>query len=316
MNQILMVENKKMNNKKFKGSSAPTEIKKIIRFFAVAIIVFATFMISHSSYALYVDSKGKNTSNLAKVNIIRKNDTLIVDVGSEYTIKKFKYNWKNSEQTSITEESKSFQEEIILPSGNNLLTIVLEDETGRAVTYSKEIILDGVDINKPKIEINQAQGASIRISAIDETKIEYMTYKIDDGTEKRIDKNNENDKTIEYIVNEIPRGEHTIYVKAIDSAGNIEEMEAPVIVSSERPTIKNIRVDQETSKIIIEATDADGIASIEVNLNGAVYKMNDVNRKEAVFSLDVKQGKNTISIKLTNVNGLTAEGATEFEYAG
>ena len=316
MNQILMVENKKMNNKKFKGSSAPTEIKKIIRFFAVAIIVFATFMISHSSYALYVDSKGKNTSNLAKVNIIRKNDTLIVDVGSEYTIKKFKYNWKNSEQTSITEESKSFQEEIILPSGNNILTIVLEDETGRAVTYSKEIILDGVDINKPKIEINQAQGASIRISAIDETKIEYMTYKIDDGTEKRIDKNNENDKTIEYIVNEIPRGEHTIYVKAIDSAGNIEEMEAPVIVSSERPTIKNIRVDQETSKIIIEATDADGIASIEVNLNGAVYKMNDVNRKEAVFSLDVKQGKNTISIKLTNVNGLTAEGATEFEYAG
>lgn len=315
MNQILMVEDKK-KSKKTRGTSTPTEIKTIVRFFAIAIIVFAVFIISHSSYALYVDAKGNNTSNLAEVGITRKNDTLIVNVESEYTVEKFKYNWKNSEQTSITEESKSFQEEIILPSGNNVLTIVLEDETGRAVTYSKEIILDGVDINKPKIEINQAQGASIRINAIDDTKMEYITYKIDDGEEKRIDKNNEGDKTIEYIVNEIPRGEHKIYVTAVDSAGNTEEMESPVIVSSERPTIKNIRIDQPTGKIIIEAADADGIASIEVNLNGAVYKMDNVNRKEATFSLDVKQGKNTISIKLMNVNGLTAEGATEFDYAG
>ena len=44
--------------------------------------------------------------------------------------------------------------------------------------------------------------------------------------------------------------------------------------------------------------------------------MNDVNRKEAAFSLDVQQGKNTISIKITNINGLSAEGATEFDYAG
>lgn len=316
MNQILMVENnKKKKSKKSRGSSAPTEIKKIVRFFAIVIIVFALCIIGHSSYALYRDAKGNNTSNLAKVDIVRQNDTLIVSVESEYIVNKFKYNWNNSEQTSITEESKSFQEEIILPNGNNVLTIVLEDETGRAVTYNKEIVLNGVDISKPRVEINQAQGASIRINAIDETKIEYITYRIDDGEEKRIDKNNEEDKTIEYIVNEIPRGEHTLYVTAVDSAGNIEEVESPVIVSSERPTIKNIRVDQPTGKIIIEAADADGIASIEVNLNGAVYKMNDVNRKEAAFSLDVKEGKNTISIKLTNVNGLTAEGATEFDYA-
>ena len=74
-------------------------------------------------------------------------------------------------------------------------------------------------------------------------------------------------------------------------------------------------IDQENAKIIIEASDVDGLRSIEVNLNGAVYTMNDVNRTEATFSLDIQEGKNTISIKLTNVNGLTAEGATEFDYA-
>ena len=316
MNQILMVENKKKRkSKKIKNNSGPIEIKNIVRFFAIVIIVFSLCIICHSSYAIYRDAKGNNTENLPIINISRVNDTLIVDVQSNYIINKFKYNWQNSEQTSISEEMKSFQEEIILPNGNNVLTIILEDETGRAVTFSKEIILDGIDVIKPTVEIKQGQGATIRINAVDETKIEYLTYQIDDGEEIRIDKNNEDDKIIEYVVNDIPRGEHTIYVTAVDSFGNTETSESPIIVSSDRPTIKNISIDKETHKILIEASDVDGIQSIEVNLNGQVYNMNDVNRKEAVFSLSLKDGKNTISIKLTNVNGLTAEGATEFDYA-
>lgn len=316
MNQILMVENKKKSkSKKIKNNSGPIEIKNIVRFFAIVIIVFSLCIICHSSYAIYRDAKGNNTENLPIINISRVNDTLIVDVQSNYIINKFKYNWQNSEQTSISEEMKSFQEEIILPNGNNILTIILEDETGRAVTFSKEIILDGIDVIKPTVEIKQGQGATIRINAVDETKIEYLTYQIDDGEEIRIDKNNEDDKIIEYVVNDIPRGEHTIYVTAVDSFGNTETSESPIIVSSDRPTIKNISIDKETHKILIEASDVDGIQSIEVNLNGQVYNMNDVNRKEAVFSLSLKDGKNTISIKLTNVNGLTAEGATEFDYA-
>lgn len=316
MNQILMVENKKKSkSKKIKNNSGPIEIKNIVRFFAIVIIVFSLCIICHSSYAIYRDAKGNNTENLPIINISRVNDTLIVDVQSNYIINKFKYNWQNSEQTSISEEMKSFQEEIILPNGNNVLTIILEDETGRAVKFSKEIILDGIDVIKPTVEIKQGQSATIRINAVDETKIEYLTYQIDDGEEIRIDKNNEDDKIIEYVVNDIPRGEHTIYVTAVDSFGNTETSESPIIVSSDRPTIKNISIDKETHKILIEASDVDGIQSIEVNLNGQVYNMNDVNRKEAVFSLSLKDGKNTISIKLTNVNGLTAEGATEFDYA-
>ncbi len=316
MNQILMIENKKKTkNKKNRNSSAPIEIKNVIRFFAVIIIIFAICIISHSSYALYREAKGNNTNNLANITLTRENDTLIVNVQSEYIIEKFKYNWENSQQTSISEESKSFEEEIILPSGNNVLTIILEDETGRAVTYTKEIILDGIDITKPSIEIEQGQGASIRINAVDETKIEYITYRIDDGEEVKIERNEDNDKIIEYILTDMPRGEHTLYVTAVDSFGNIAEDEAPIIISSERPTIKNISIDQENGKIMIEASDVDGIKAIEVNLNGSVYSMDDVNRTEATFSLNIQEGKNTISIKLTNVNGITAEGATEFDYA-
>ena len=297
MNQILMIENK---NRKGKKSSGPAEIKTIVRFFAFAIIVFGVFIISHSSYALYRDSKGKNTDNLPQISMSRINDTLIVEVNSEY----------------IMEGMTSFEEQIVLPSGNDVLTITLEDETGRAVTYTKEIILDGVDIIKPSINVAKGQGASVRVTVADETQIDYMLYHFDDGEEIRVDKNNENDKRIEYAITDIPRGEHILYVTAVDSAGNFETEETPVTISSDRPTITGLSIDQETGRIIIEAEDVDGIASIEVNLNGAVYKMDDVNRTEATFSLKLQEGTNTISIKLTNVNGLSAEGATEFNYAG
>ncbi len=316
MNQILMVENRNKKNKKNNRSSGPVEINNIIRFFAITIIIFAIFIISHSSYAIYRASKGNNTDNLAQISISRINDTLIVDVNSEYIIDKFKYNWLNSTQTSVMEEMKNFQEEIILPNGNDVLTIILEDETGRAVTYMKEIILDGVDILKPTIDIAQGQGSSIRITATDETQIEYITYRIDDGEEIRVNKNNEDDTRIEYAITEIPRGEHTLYVTAVDSSGNFETDENPIIVSSDRPTITGLSIDYDNGRIIIEAADVDGIASIEVNLNGAVYRMDDVNRTEATFSLNLQEGTNTISIKITNVNGLSVEGATEFDYAG
>lgn len=314
MNQILMVENKR-KNKKAKTTSGPIEIKNIVRFFAIILILFGLFLIGHSSYAIYVDTKGHSTENLPTINIARVNDTLIIDVQSVHIIDKFKYSWKNSEQRSITENSTNFQEEIILPGSNNTLTIILEDETGRAVTYTKEIILDGIDIVKPTISITK-QATSIRIEAVDETAIDYITYRIDDGEEIRIDKNNVGDRTIKYAIMEIPRGEHTIYVTAIDNFGNTEDVEQTIIVSSEMPTIDSIDIDEENGKILIQASDVDGLQSIEVNLNGAVYQMNDINRTEATFSLNLRQGTNTLSIKLTNVNGLSAEGATEFEYAG
>lgn len=317
MNQILMVDNnKKKKTKKQRGSSGPVEIKNIVRFFAIVIIVFGLFLIGHSSYGLYVNSKGTSTEDLANITMHRENDTLIVNVESVNVIEKFKYNWQNSEQRSVPVESKSFTQEIILPSENNILTITLEDETGRAVTYTKEIILDGIDIAKPSISIEK-QYSGIRINAVDETKIEYITYKIDDGEEKRVDKNNEDDTTIEYAVGEeeFGRGTHKIYVTAVDAAGNFSTDEQEVVISSERPTINNMYIDYEQGKLIIEASDADGLDSIEVNLNGNVYNMPNLNRTEAAFSLDLIEGTNTISIKLTNVNGITSEGATEFEYA-
>lgn len=317
MNQILVteVENKK-KRKRNRNTTTSIEIAKIIRFFAIFIMVFGLCLIGHSSYALYRDIKASNTENLASISITRINDTLNVDVKSVYNIENFKYSWENSEQRSIPENSKSFTEEIILPSENSILTIILEDETGRAVTYTKEVILDGIDIAKPSISIDQ-QATSIRVKAEDETEIAYMTYKIDNGREITVNKNNDTDKTIEYAItqDEIGRGTHTITATAVDSSGNSSTDENEVVISTERPEIKNLYVDQENGQLIIEAADADGIQSIEVNLNGAVHKIDNVNRTDATFSLKLIEGTNTLSIKIQNVNGLSVTGSMEFQYA-
>lgn len=318
MNQILVTEvGKKQKKKRNRNTTASIEIAKIVRFFAIFIIIFGLCLIGHSSYALYRDSKANNTDNLAEINITRINDTLRVDVKSTYIIEKFRYSWSNSEERSIPENATSFQEEIILPPENSVLTIIVEDETGRAVTYTKDIILDGIDIAKPSVSIDQ-QATSIRIKAEDETKIDYMTYRIDDGEEIRIDKNNVDDKSIEYAItqDEIGRGTHKITVTAYDTSGNSTVQESPdIVISTERPEIKNLYVDQEQGKLMIEVEDADGIQSIEVNLNGQVYSMNDVNRTEATFSLNLVEGNNTFSIKVENVNGLSVSGSMEYKYA-
>lgn len=308
MNQILMIDNKK---KKSKNHHA--EVKSIVRFFAIVIIIFALCIIGHSSYALYRDARGSDTSDLANVTMTRVNDTLIVNVSSTRVIENFIYSWGNSEQTSVSEGLQEFQEEITLPNENSVLNIILEDESGRATTYTKEIILDGVDITKPTINISK-QSTSIRIEARDENVIDYITYRIDDGEEIRVDKNNEDDNVIQYALTDIGRGEHTIYVTAVDEAGNTEEAEQAIIVSSDTPQITQLYIDYETGKLIIGVSDVDGIADIEVNLNGAVYRMTDINQTEATFSLDLVPGTNTFSIKITNVNGLSAEGVREFEY--
>ena len=318
MNQILLTENpKKVKNKRNRNTTAAIEIAKIVRFFAVFIIIFGLSIIGHSSYALYRDTKASNTDNLAEVSITRINDTLIVDVQSVNMIERFKYSWQNSEERSIPENATSFQEEIILPSGNNVLTIILEDETGRAVTYTKDIVLDGIDIAKPQVTINQ-ESTSIRITAQDETGIDYMTYRIDDGQEIRVNKNNENDTSIEYAVTEeeLGRGEHKITVTAYDTSGNSTTEESPqIVISTDRPEIRNLYV-EDGGLLIIEIADADGLQSMEINLNGAVYNITDINSTEARYSLALTQGTNTFSIKVTNVNGLSVSGSMEFDYAG
>lgn len=311
MNQILMVENKKnKKGKKNKSNSGPLEIKSIVMFFAIALIVFGVFFVGQGSFAIYRESKSKNRNNMPEVSFTRINDTIRVQVNSIKTITNFKYSWENSEELVIPVNDTHIEESITLPNENSIITFVVEDEDGRAVKYQQELLVEGIDMVKPSIEVVQQNKGNIKISATDDTEMLYITYKVNDEEEVRIDKSEAERNTINYIL-PMKRGENTVLITAVDTSGNIETLEKKIVVSE----LPEINASQNKDILTVTIKDTDGIRDVEINLNGRVYAQKDINQKELNLNVRLIEGVNTIKIKVTNANGLVAEKAGEMNYA-
>lgn len=307
MNQILMTENRK--KKKGKLSSSQIEIRNIVMFFSIVIIIFGVFLIGQASYAIYKETKGKNTKNMPQLTITRVNDTAIIKVSSVEIITNFKYSWNDSEETVIPIQNIELEEEIFLPNENSILNIVIEDEMGRSIKYKKEFFIEGMDIEKPSIKITEEQTqGNIKISATDEIMMEYIIYQLNGESEVRIDRSETEEKTINYVL-KLERGENKLKVTAVDASGNIEIIQKTIIVS-ELPTIE---LDQSANILIVIIKDTDGVKDVEINLNGVVYVGKDIKQKEIKVPLELKEGTNTMKIKVTNVNGLVTEGVKELK---
>ena len=303
MNQILMTGNK--------GKlSGPVSVSTIIKFFAIALIIFGIFFIGQGTYAIYQESKGKNTENMPIVNIERVNDTIKVKVSSSIIIENLIYSWSTSEETKIPVGTTYVEEDIILPMEDSVLNVRVEDETGRSIKYKKEFVVEGLDINEPTIEIaEEGTVGNIKITATDETAISYITYRINEENEVKIDKSEAEDKTINYVL-KLPRGENKVIITAGDEAGNVETLEKTIIVSGK----SNIKAEVKNGQIIFIIDDPDGIRDIEINMNGLVYAAKEINQKAVRVPMNLAQGPNTISVKVTNVNSLVTVVSTEYKY--
>ncbi len=310
MNQILMVEDKKKKKNRTRNSG-PLEIANIVRFFAIVLIIFGLSFIGQGSYAIYKESKGRNANDIPVVTMKRVNDTVIIKANSSYKIENLIYSWNESEETKIPIENTYVEEEVVLPNENSILNVKIEEENGRTVKYQKEFNIVGMDITKPVIEIiQQNTTGSIKITATDETQMAYITYKLNNTEEVRIDKSETEDKVMNYILN-LQRGENRVIIRAVDTSGNIETLEKTIIVSG-KPTIKEFKI--ENGKLVIVVEDLDGIKDIDINLNGVSHTAKDINQKSVRASLDLVEGKNTFRITITNVNSLVVTAAKEFDY--
>lgn len=308
MNQILVMENKK---KKRSRNTGPAELENILKFFAIALIVFGVLFIGHGSYAIYKDAKGKDKKNLPILTMERVNDEVIIKATSSIKIKNLIYSWNTDEETKIPVDGTFIEENVMLLNENGTLNVKIEDEKGRTVKYQKEFIIDGLDITKPTIEIQeQGSNGTIKITATDETQMKYISYSINGSDEIKIDKSDAEDKIINYIL-KLQKGENKLTVTAVDSSGNFEIIEKTIIVSGK--TTMNLKI--ENGKLVVTAEDPDGIKDIEINLNGVTKSVKDINQKSIKATLNIVEGTNNIRIKITNVNSLITTGAKEFNYA-
>lgn len=313
MNQILAVEDKK-NNKKSKKTarSGPLEIKGIIRFFAIAIILFGLALSSEGVYAICKNVEDRKPANIPKVTISRTNDKATINVTHNVRIAKITYSWDDGEETVIPVGSTTAQEEITLLGYDSTLNLTIEDENGKQVNYQKQYLLTGEDLTKPTIEIDTQNGNDkMIITAKDETAISYLSYQWENEEEVTINRETEGQKEIRVEVDLTP-GNKKITVIAEDANGNIEQKEKEIVISTSKPEISLIR---DGNQIYIEARDKDGIQSIMVNINGQKMESTGINQKEVKAGpIDLQPGNNTIYIEVTNINGYTEKGATEIQY--
>ncbi|MEE1530757.1 MAG: hypothetical protein UGE22_01905 [Clostridia bacterium] len=314
MNQILAVENKKKEKVKTKKirTGRPIEIKGIVMFFAVIIMVFGLTLAGQGSYALYKDIDDRKPENIPYVTIGRVNDKAIVQISSNIEISKLVYSWNNGEESAIPIGSTNAREEITLLGYDSVLNLTIEDMNGKRVKFQKQYLLTGVDITKPVVEIETKDGNDkMKIVAKDETGIAYITYQWEDGEPVTV--NADQQGQTEMIV-QVPLtvGLKKIKIIAVDTNGNIEEIERKITTSTSRPKMTLRRNKQ---KISIEIEDKDGIKSIKANLNGEEYEITNVNRKKVkVGYLYLREGNNTISVEVTNVNDYTEKATAELQY--
>lgn len=275
-------------------------------------MVFGLTLAGQGSYALYKDIDDRKPENIPYVTIGRVNDKAIVQISSNIEISKLVYSWNNGEESAIPIGSTNAREEITLLGYDSVLNLTIEDMNGKRVKFQKQYLLTGVDITKPVVEIETKDGNDkMKIVAKDETGIAYITYQWEDGEPVTV--NADQQGQTEMIV-QVPLtvGLKKIKIIAVDTNGNIEEIEREITTSTSRPKMTLRRNKQ---KISIEIEDKDGIKSIKANLNGEEYEITNVNRKKVkVGYLYLREGNNTISVEVTNVNDYTEKATAELQY--
>ena len=304
MNQILATEKRKAN----KGKTL--EIKGVVRFFAIAMMIFGIVLSSEGCYSFYRQVDDRKPANIPTVTVERFNDKAIISMKHNVEISKITYHWDNGEENVIPIGSQIAQEEITLLGYDSTLYLTIEDINQKKVTYQKPYQLTGVDITKPIIEELHTQYGNnkMTITAKDETAIYSLTYWWEGEEPVTIKAESENQTEIKEEVLLTP-GTKKIFIQAEDRNGNIEEIEKEILITT---SIPEAYVLLDGDKIIIQAKDKDGVKDIVVNLNGQRYANRNINLKEVkVGPLQLQKGNNIISVEVTNISGYTKKASTE-----
>lgn len=315
MNQILSVENQKNEKRKKIKNNKTIEIEGIVKFFAVALIVFGTVFIGQGSYAIYKNVEENKPQNIPNVQLARLNDNAIVYVQSKNIISKIVYSWGDGQESAIPIGTTYAEEEITLLGTNSVLNLTIEDINGKQYKYQKEYKLEGVDITKPSINIETSNGSNImKITATDEKEIAYLSYQWEGEEKVEIFAEQQGQTQITKEI-ELTPGIKKITIIAKDANGNVEEIlekEIEIYKSEPKMTLQRMQ-NGKIINIIIE--DEDGLQEVTVNINGQESSKKDINGKVVkVLNIELQEGNNTISATAINIHGCTTTNTIELRY--
>lgn len=306
MNQILATNNNS-NEKKKKvrtQNQTPTDIKSIVRFFAIVIIVFGILLIASGSYAMIKNKKTSEdetqNNSVPTVNIEQEGSKVIISVKHNRPIDRITYMWNNGEKTVLQGMGRTqIKEEIILPLGDNTLNVEVKDNGGKKVSFEESFSLrEGQDVIAPTIELADDGEGNIKIVAKDDIAMSHILYSWNGGEETKVEVHPDSPNQIQEKIKSI-EGFNTLKVIAVDSSENQAEKEQQVYAGSPK-----ISVMQEGEKLRIHIQDEVEITKIEYILNGKGFSSGEgLSLKEVELEQELDVGENIITIFATNKFG-------------
>ena len=308
MNQILYVQERNAN------SSVDT--KKIVLFFAVTIIIFGLILLGQGAYNLYQNYQNELlteniTSEITQIALSQTDDgNVLVTVESQNPISELIYNWNSDASQTISEDGKTtIQETITMPVGENTLTVRTIDAYGNEATKQETFTLN---VDKPVITLSLV-GDKIKITVNSKADLSYITYKWNSETEQRIDMLTYEDKTTLETQIDIPVGQNTLLVTAVDIYENMSEKSQEikgVTKPKSQPVIQG-------NYIFFEVTADENIEKVEFSLNDRPYIINKdvIGESNTVkYRLQLEPGMNYLKITTTTVSGVVGEDLWTYNY--
>lgn len=308
MNQIL-----DYNPNKSSGSGNSSGSDKIVRIFAVILVVFALCLVGSGVYGMLKNNKDDDVSQAdtptkAVITVERdKNDDTkaIIKVSHDKAIEKVIYTWDSGKDTITKGNGQpSMDVEISLLAGTHTLTVKVTDIDGNDTIYDEEIYSEnGEDKVGPEIKTTVDQATKqIVIIATDDTELDYVTYRWNDEEEQKQEADPENPKEIKLSI-EIPKGTNDLTIIAVDKNKNSTN-KTDKYTGVTKPEIK-ITVSEDKKKITIFCSHENGITEASLTVNGQTMPVDLAGeiRKEMEFDYELSGTTNNIEVRAKSVDG-------------
>lgn len=290
-----------------------------VRVLAICLIIFAVAMCGVGIYGKYKNAQEEKNNQVeetkANIEVVKKESDVVIKVTHDKSIEKLIYSWNtSSEKTEKNTGNTSMEITVPMPAGENVLHVKVIDINGVETTYQGTFKSEqGVDIITPVINI-EAQGEVFKITATDETSLDFLTYRWNDEEETKVEPAEDNKKEISVEI-EIKKGKNDLTIVAVDSSNNTTT-ETKTFKGVTKPEIGAV-VSEDQTQVNITVAHEKGIQSIVVELNGSdpiTVDLGGGTPTDASFPLPLSEGENKVKITATSIEGIPATEEATFTY--
>lgn len=323
MNQILMTENnnskRNFNNKEPKTkkvkSKETSDISKIIKLFAILILIFGVALSGNGAYAIIQNIKTSQSTRIPIVEVLKTGNTAKVTIKCETGLRTISYAWNDSNPTIVQARGNTIMEQSIsIPTGENKLNISVINSSGKTSKYVKTLKQDPKDVTEPTIEFEPDDKNTLQIIVTDDKAIDYITYKYGDDDEVTIRATSEGQTTIKATINVVAE-ERVLKVEAVDKEQNVATRDQKIkgVSVDSKPTAELTLDPEDSAYAILKVQDEYGIRMVDWFVNDQEYKTDpntSLNQNTFEYRFKIDEGETKITLRVYNIK----EQVEEFEW--